>query len=253
MRSLQLAEHGGRGVSVFTELRHRLRIAFTGTGVAVLMGLSLSSIAHADEAASLEDLVADPTASISRGLFKVDDFHLLRFPDDPSLHVEVSLTGGGIRFTGDYEPDRFDSMSFTVTESYQVLLFLSMAIAFDADPLNPDVDAGSAWVSAMAWQTSTFPPTPASNSLLVCTQGTVDIDVCGTHNNLFFDQTDFFEGPRQVQIQLDVANDSTGPGATGFRNVDVTFGFLILPEPSSLLLLSTAALALLVARLRRIA
>ena len=104
----------------------------------------------------------------------------------------------------------------------------------------------------MAWQTSTFPPTPVSNSLLVCTQGTVDIDVCGTHNNLFFDQTLF--GGRQVQIQLEVANDSTGPGATGFRNVDVTFGFLILPEPSTFLLLGTAAgITLLVARSRRIA
>ncbi len=178
MRSFQLVEHGGRGVSVLTELGHRLRIRFTATGVAVLMGLSMfCSIAHADPEASLEDLVKDPTASISRGLFKVDNFHLLRFPDDLSLHVEVSLTGGGIRFTGDYEPDRLDVMSFTVTESYPVLLFLSMAIAFDADPLNPDVDAGSAWVSAMTWEASTFPPTPASNSLLVCTQGKVDLDV----------------------------------------------------------------------------
>jgi hypothetical protein len=238
MRLLQLAEHGGRGVSVFAELRHRLRVAFTATGVAVLMGLSLfSSIAHADEA-SLEDLIADPTASISRGLLKADNFHLLRFPDDPSLHVEVGFIPGGIRFTGDYEPYRIDSMSFTVTDSDPISLFLDMTIAFDADPLNSDVDAGSAWVSAIAGQDSPF---PWSRSVMVCTQGTVDLDVCGTHNNQFVARTDFFPGPRQVQVQVDVANYSTGPGPTGFRNVDVTFDFLILPEPSSLLLLATVA------------
>ena len=85
---------------------------------------------------------------------KSDNFHLLRFPDDPSRHVEV--TGGilpnwevGIRFTGDYEPDRLDLISFTVT-SYSVIVLTDMTIAFDANPLNPDVDTGSAWVSAIA-------------------------------------------------------------------------------------------------------
>lgn len=157
MCDFQLAEHEGRGVSVFTELRHRLRIAFTGTGVAVLVGLSLfASIAHADEA-SLEELDADPTASISRGTFKVDNFNLFRILDDPSLRVEVSFIPGGIRFTGDYETYRFDLMSFNVTTSDRVAVLLDMTIAFDADPLNPDVDAGSAWVSAIVGQDSPFP------------------------------------------------------------------------------------------------
>jgi len=140
-------------------------------------------------------------------------------------------------------------MSFTVTDSDPISLFLDMTIAFDANPLNPDTDAGSAWVSAIASQAS---PVPWSRSVMVCTQGTVDLDVCGTHNNQFVARTDFFPGPRQVQVQVDVANYSTGPGPTGFRNVDVTFDFLILPEPSSLLLLATAAgIAWLVSGRRR--
>ena len=109
MRSFQLAEHGGRGVSMFIELRHWRRIAFTGSGVAVLMGLSMfSSIAHADEA-SLEDLVMDPTASISVGSLKFDNFGLDRLRGDLDQHVEVTgITHPdgetGIRLTGDYEP-----------------------------------------------------------------------------------------------------------------------------------------------------
>ena len=171
---------------MFIELRHWRRIAFTGSGVAVLMGLSMfSSIAHADEA-SLEDLVADPTARIIAVNLKFDNFHLLRFPDDPSLHVEV--TGGflpngevGIRFTDDYDPDRSDLISFTVT-SYSVILLTDMMISFDANPLNPDVDTGSAWVSAIASQASPF---PWSHSVMVCTQGTVGLDVCGNLKCVF--------------------------------------------------------------------
>ena len=52
MRSFQLAEHEDRGVSMFTELRHWRSIAFTATGVAVLMRLSMFSSIHADEAPS---------------------------------------------------------------------------------------------------------------------------------------------------------------------------------------------------------
>jgi hypothetical protein len=269
MRSFQLAEHGGRGVSVFAE-RHRLRIAFTTTGVAVLMGLSMfSSIAHADPEASLEALVADPTASISVGRlkfyqFSLDDFDRIA-PNDANLHVEVSgITHpdgeAGIRFTGDYEPNRFDLMGFIVTTTDPFSLLHDMTLAFDADSLNPNTDSGSAWVDAFLFSTS-FPPFTDFGGAEVCTQGAGGLEVCGgTRNNKFVERTMFFDvltqsfvDIGQTQVQVEVANFSRGPGPTGFRNVDITFGVVVLPEPSTLLLLATAALALLVARSRRIA
>jgi hypothetical protein len=96
---------------------------------------------------------------------------------------------------------------------------------------------------------------------MVCTQGTGGlVEVCGTDNNKFVDRTMFFDfltqsfvDIGQTQVQVEVANFSRGPGPTGFRNVDITFGVVVLPEPSTLLLPATAALALLVARSRRIA
>jgi hypothetical protein len=243
----QLAGHGGRGVSVLTELGHRLRIAFTATGVVVLMGLSMfSSIAHADEA-SLEDLVMDPTASISVGSLKFDNFGLDRLRGDLDQHVEVTgITHPdgetGIRLTGDYEPIRFDLMGFTVTTVDPFALLHSMTLTFDANPLNPDIDSGSAWVTAFL-----FPTFFVFGEVMVCTQGTGGlVEVCGTDNNKFVDRTMFFDfltqsfvDIQQVHVQVEVANFSSGPGPTGFRNVDITFSQV--PEPSTLLLLATAA------------
>jgi hypothetical protein len=251
MCALQPAEHEGPGVSLFTELRRGIRIAFTGTGVAVLMGLSLfSSIAHADEA-SLEDLVMDPTASISVGSLKFDNFALDRVFGDPSMHVEVTgitTPDGetGIRFTGDYEPSLFglgvlfDMMLFTVTTADPFSLLHDMTLTFDADPIfNPDEDHGVAWVWA---------------GIMVCTKGTFNFGPqCGLNDNEFVARTMFHGSQgavdlRQLRLQVEVYVANSG----AFRNLDITFSQV--PEPSTFLLLGTAVgIALLVARSRRIA
>ena len=44
-------------------------------------------------------------------------------------------------------------MGFTVTTVDPFALLHSMTLTFDANPLNPDIDSGSAWVTAFLFPT----------------------------------------------------------------------------------------------------
>src|SRR5579864_2719348 len=211
MRLEQLVKLFSPRISLFTKLPHPRKIASI---VAVLLFFSTFSPAAQADQATLETLLADPTASISVGSLKFEHFSLDTFglgqgplPSDVTVSG-ITLNGeSGLQFTGAYGPgfQVFDLMTFDVTTADTSALLHDATVAFDAPPiLNPD-DPGRASVESLIFRQPFFPLFDMVGHLLVCTEGPLNRGLCRGQNT-FVDHSPFMELSAPGLVELSSAH-----------------------------------------------
>ena len=240
---------------------HARRIALTGISAAVLVVFSaLSPIAQADQA-TLEALLADPTASISVGSltfnhFTLDTFGLGQGPLPSDVTVSgITLNGeSGLRFTGPYGPGFrvFNLMTFDVTTADPSALLDDATLAFDAPPIpNDDPGRASVFHSSIAnrfpnlIQLASYSSVRKHLRIRGCVRGRTSLSIMlRSWNNWVRPDWSNSSAHVQVEISVDLGALTFDPADSIAKIGQVDLTFSQVPEPATLILLMTGLAAL---------
>ncbi|HXI42922.1 MAG TPA: PEP-CTERM sorting domain-containing protein, partial [Bryobacteraceae bacterium] len=154
------------------------------------------------------------------------------------VFVDAGFSETGISLNGDWDRNVFDFIGFTVTVTDSAPLLHEMTIDWNGTPVPPwDDGSGVSRATALV-----FPPdNPALAIAGVCSAGS-GYTSCGADNGKSVNSTLFFDPETGAPVDLRQAHvqvEALQHGGSGFTSVNITFSQV--PEPSTLLLLATAA------------